>query len=105
MTEEAMTDPVAEAPDGTREFVAFAVEYLVLTLGEDHPTIRAGRRIIATLDAERQPSLERLADALRRVDVLEGYSWESQVPKGWRHRKLAEDILRALSPSSKGAKP
>ena len=44
----------------------------------------------------------RLAQALRWVDVLEGFAWEDQAPEGWRHRKLAEDIAaeyRRLSPS------
>lgn len=35
---------------------------------------------------------ERLARALRGVDVLEGYAWEDDVPEGWRHRKLAKAI-------------
>lgn len=47
--EDEPSDP-EPAPDGTREFVDFAVEYLVLTLGEDHPTIKVGRRIVAALE-------------------------------------------------------
>ncbi len=38
--------------------------------------------------------LERLARALRDLDVLEEYPWADQKPEGWRHRILAENIAR-----------
>ena len=37
--------------DGAPEFVAYAVEHLASSLGETHPTVVAGRRIMASLDA------------------------------------------------------
>jgi hypothetical protein len=43
-----------DVPDGTREFVAFAVEYLALHMGEDHATVRVGRRIVDTLESAAQ---------------------------------------------------
>lgn len=36
---------------GAPEFVADAVEHLALCLGETHPTVVVGRRIMASLDA------------------------------------------------------
>ena len=36
---------------GAPEFVADAVAHLALSLGETHPTVVAGRRIMASLDA------------------------------------------------------
>lgn len=44
---------------------------------------------------EEQEAIEQLAQVLRRVDVLEGYPWEDQVPEGWRHRALAKAIVEA----------
>lgn len=37
--------------DGAPEFVAYAVEHLAASLGETHPTVVVGRRIMASLDA------------------------------------------------------
>ena len=37
-----------------------------------------------------------VAAALADCDVIEGYSWDSQVPPGWRHVKLAAAILAAM---------
>ena len=42
---------VKAALDGAPEFVAYAVEHLASSLGETHPTVVAGRRIMASLDA------------------------------------------------------
>lgn len=42
---------VKAALHGAPEFVAFAVEHLALSLGQTHPTVEAGRRIMASLDA------------------------------------------------------
>jgi hypothetical protein len=47
-----------EVPDGTAEFVDFAVEYLVLSLGEEHPTVRVGRRIVAAIRLAAEPTGE-----------------------------------------------
>jgi hypothetical protein len=42
---------IKAALEGAPEFVASAVEHLALCLGETHPTVAAGRRIMASLDA------------------------------------------------------
>lgn len=42
---------IKAALDGAPEFVAIAVEHLASSLGETHPTVVAGRRIMASLDA------------------------------------------------------
>ena len=42
---------IKAALDGVPEFVADAVGRLALSLGETHPTVVAGRRIMASLDA------------------------------------------------------
>jgi len=42
---------IKAALDGAPEFVADAVEQLALSLGEAHPTVVAGRRIMASLAA------------------------------------------------------
>ncbi len=42
---------IRAALDGAPEFVADAVAHLAVCLGQDHPTVVAGRRIMASLDA------------------------------------------------------
>lgn len=42
---------IEAALDGAPEFVASAVGHLSSCLGETHPTVIAGRRIMASLDA------------------------------------------------------
>ena len=59
------------ALDGAPEFVAEAVEHLASCLGETHPTVLAGRRIMASLDAIPEGSVlmteETLAAAIHRA--------------------------------------
>jgi len=45
-------------PDGTREFVAFAVEYLRSVI-PDHATVQAGDRLLAALAQSAAPAKER----------------------------------------------
>jgi len=56
---------------GAPEFVADAVEQLVERLGETHPTVVAGRRLMAALDAIPDDAVlvteETLAAALNRA--------------------------------------
>lgn len=42
---------IKAALDGALEFIADAVEHLASSLGETHPTVVAGRRIMSSLDA------------------------------------------------------
>ena len=42
---------IKAALEGAPEFVADAVAHLASSLGETHPTVVAGRRIMASLDA------------------------------------------------------
>ena len=42
---------IKAALDGAPEFIAEVVEHLASSLGERHPTVVAGRRILASLDA------------------------------------------------------
>jgi lysozyme family protein len=42
---------IKAALDGAPEFVAYAVEQLALSLGETHPKVVLGRRVMAALDA------------------------------------------------------
>ncbi len=57
--------------DGAPEFVSDAVEHLAVCLGEAHPTVVAGRRIMASLDAIPDGAVlvteESLAAALQRA--------------------------------------
>jgi len=57
--------------EGTRAFVADAVEHLAASLGEAHPTVVAGRRVMASLDALPDDAAvvteETLAAALQRA--------------------------------------
>ena len=46
-----MTTDLQVALDGAPEFVAEAIEHLATTLGESHPTVEAGRRLLASLAA------------------------------------------------------
>ena len=59
------------ALDGAPEFIAYAVEQLGLSLGEAHPRVVAGRRIMASLDAIPDGAVlvteETLAAALHRA--------------------------------------
>jgi hypothetical protein len=59
------------ALDGVQEFVADAVERLALSLGGTHPTVVAGRRIMASLDAIPDDAVlvteETLGAAIRRA--------------------------------------
>jgi hypothetical protein len=62
---------IKAALDGAPEFVADAVEHLALSIGETHPTVVAGRRIMASLDAIPDGAVlvteETLAAALHRA--------------------------------------
>lgn len=62
---------IKAALDGAPAFVADAVEHLALSLGETHPTVVAGRRIMASLDAIPDGAVlvteETLAAALHRA--------------------------------------
>ena len=62
---------VKAALDGAPEFVAEAVEHLASCLGETHPTVLAGRRVIASLDAIPEGAVlvteETLAAAIHRA--------------------------------------
>ena len=62
---------IEAALDGAPEFVAYAVEHLASSLGETHPTVVAGRRIMASLDAIPDGAVlvteETLAAAIHRV--------------------------------------
>jgi hypothetical protein len=42
---------IKTALDGAPQFVAEAVELLARSLGETHPTVLTGRRVMASLDA------------------------------------------------------
>jgi hypothetical protein len=57
--------------DGTPEFVADAVVHLAACLGEEHPTVLAGRRIMASLEDIPNGAVlvteETLAAAIRRA--------------------------------------
>jgi hypothetical protein len=57
--------------DGTPEFVAFAVEQLASSLGDEHPRVAEGRRALAALDVIPRSAVlvteESLAAALRRA--------------------------------------
>jgi hypothetical protein len=59
------------ALDGAPEFVANAVEHLASCLGETHPTVAAGRRVMASLDAIPEGAVlvteETLAAAIHRA--------------------------------------
>lgn len=62
---------IEAALDGAPEFVATAVEHLSSCLGETHPTVLAGRRIMASLDAIPEGAVlvteEKLAGAIHRA--------------------------------------
>ncbi len=62
---------IKAALDGAPEFVAYAVEHLALSLGESHPTVVAGRRISASLEAIPEGAVlvteETLAAAIHRA--------------------------------------
>lgn len=62
---------IKAALDGAPEFVSDAVEHLAVCLGEAHPTVVAGRRIMASLDAIPDGAVlvteESLAAALQRA--------------------------------------
>jgi hypothetical protein len=62
---------IRAALDGAPEFVAEAVEHLASCLGETHPTVLAGRRIMASLEAIPEGSVlvteETLATAIHRA--------------------------------------
>lgn len=59
------------ALDGAPAFVAAAVEHLAACLGEAHPTVVTGRRIMASLDAIPDGAVlvteETLAEAIHRA--------------------------------------
>jgi len=79
--------------DGAPEFVACAVEHLALTLGEAHPTVEAGRRVMASLDAIPDGAVlvteETLAAAIYRA-------WPSRRNTASVRRLSAASILAAL---------
>ena len=62
---------IKTALDGAPEFVAYAVEHLASSLGETHPRVVAGRRIMASLDAIPKGAVlvteESLAAAIHRA--------------------------------------
>ena len=62
---------VKAALDGAPEFIAEVVEHLASSLGETHPTVVAGRRIRASLDAIPDSAVlvteESLAAAIHRA--------------------------------------
>ena len=62
---------IRAALDGAPGFVADAVAHLTVCLGQDHPTVVAGRRIVASLDAIPDGAVlvteETLAAALQRA--------------------------------------
>jgi hypothetical protein len=62
---------IKAALDGAPEFVAYAVEQLASSLGETHPTVVDGRRIMASLDAIPDDAVlvteETLAAAIHRA--------------------------------------
>ena len=62
---------IKAALDGAPEFVAYAVEHLASCRGETHPTVAAGRRIMASLDAIPDGAVlvteETLAEAIHRA--------------------------------------
>ena len=86
--------------DGAPEFVAEAVEHLASSLGETHPTVMAGRRVMASLDAIPDGAVlvteEMLAAAIHRA---------------WPYRRntptdsilAAASILAALRAEANGA--
>jgi hypothetical protein len=62
---------IQAALDGAPEFVADAVERLTVSLGETHPTVLLGRRVMASLVALPQDAVlvteESLAAAMHRA--------------------------------------
>ena len=84
---------IKAALDGAPEFVAYAVEHLASSLGETHPTVLAGRRIMASLDAIPDGALlvteETLAAAIHRA-------WPYRRNTGTRLVLSAASILAAL---------
>jgi hypothetical protein len=79
--------------DGAPEFVAYAVEHLALSLGDAHPTVAAGRRIMASLDAIPDGAVlvteETLAAAIHRA-------WPYRRNTGTAAALSAASILAAL---------
>lgn len=65
--------------DSVPEWVAFAVEYVALQLGEDHPTVRSGRRTMAALAAP-VPAPEPLDVEALRADHFEEGGWHDRNP-------------------------
>jgi hypothetical protein len=79
--------------DGAPEFIAYAVEHLASSLGETHPTVVVGRRIMASLDAIPDGAVlvteETLAAAIHRA-------WPSRRNTASVRRLSAASILAAL---------
>ena len=79
--------------DGAPEFVADAVQHLAVCLGETHPTVLRGRRIMASLDAIPDGAVlvteETLAAALHRA-------WPSRRNTATGLTLSAASILAAL---------
>ena len=84
---------VTAALDGAPEFIAFAVEHLALSLGETHPSVVAGRRIMASLDAIPDGAVlvteETLAAAIHRA-------WPYRIKTASGLALSAASILAAL---------
>ncbi|MBF6605911.1 MAG: hypothetical protein IVW53_10060 [Chloroflexi bacterium] len=74
--------------DGAPEFVADAVEHLALSLGEAHPTVVAGRRIMASLAAIPDGAVLVTEDTLAAA-----------IHRAWPHRRntAAGSVLSAAT--------
>ncbi len=73
---------VKAALDGAPEFVADAVERLASSLGEAHPTVVAGRRVMASLDA--------IPDGAVLVTEM---SLAAAIHRAWPYRKKSATVL------------
>jgi len=75
---------IRAALDGAPGFVADAVAHLTVCLGQDHPTVVAGRRIVASLDAIPDGAVlvteETLAAALQRAFPFRRNTFGKHIP-------------------------